>query len=240
MKIQVLGATGMLGREVCRAVLERGHNLIAHRVDITTLTHTEGDVVVNCAGLVKQLHSADADFVLVNGYAPHRIAKVCARLIHVSTDCVFYQAGVHSEQTIPQPKGIYAVSKLAGEVGEPHLTVRTSFIGHGAHGLVHDLMTQTEVKASDRLLWSGHTARTVARVLVGLAERDVCGLIHIPGEFQSRWTLVNRLATKLDTTARIIRDDAFVADRRLVSMRWSDLGYELPAFEEELEDLCAM
>src|SRR5687767_8240608 len=51
------------------------------------------DVVVNCVGVVKQLHDAEDPLVAIpiNSLLPHRLARLCkacgARLIHVSTDC---------------------------------------------------------------------------------------------------------------------------------------------------------
>src|SRR5262249_29476438 len=53
------------------------------------------DVVVNCIGLIKQLASANDPLaaIPINSLLPHRLAGLCeltgARLIHVSTDCVF-------------------------------------------------------------------------------------------------------------------------------------------------------
>jgi len=53
------------------------------------------DIVINCIGIIKQ-HSISKDPLLVlpiNSMFPHRVAKLCslikARLIHISTDCVF-------------------------------------------------------------------------------------------------------------------------------------------------------
>src|SRR5438270_12384809 len=51
--------------------------------------------VVNCIGIVKQGASAKDPYssISVNALFPHRLAQLCrasgARLIHVSTDCVF-------------------------------------------------------------------------------------------------------------------------------------------------------
>jgi len=52
-------------------------------------------VVVNCIGLVKQLAEADDPLAAlpINALLPHRLSRLCAlvgaRLVHVSTDCVF-------------------------------------------------------------------------------------------------------------------------------------------------------
>ena len=53
------------------------------------------DIVINCVGLVKQLSDANDPLVAlpINSLFPHKLARCCAeynaRLIHMSTDCVF-------------------------------------------------------------------------------------------------------------------------------------------------------
>ena len=54
-----------------------------------------------------------------------------ARLIHISTDCVFSgRRGNYSEDDLPDAADLYGRSKLLGEVCDaPALTLRTSMIG---------------------------------------------------------------------------------------------------------------
>jgi len=244
MKIQVVGHRGMLGSSVTRAVQARGHDLAVRDLNIETVMvgQIDAPTVINCAGLVKQRQYPASRFMAVNAVGPHRLAEACdlvgARLIHVSTDCVFQGPGPHDEWDAVDCEDEYARSKFAGEVyRQPHLTIRTSFVGFGTRGLIAALQSREPQRASDRLLWSGHTVDAVADVLVTLAERpDVIGLLHIPGEFQSRYELCVKLATYLMCGAQVIRDDTFVADRRLVSIRWQALGLpELPSFDQQLE-----
>lgn len=243
MKIQVFGPGGMLGRAVVKAIARRGHVWESNHanLEIVSAGHIHAPVVINCAGLVKQRQLRASRFMLVNAYGAQHLAEACtlasARLIHVSTDCVFQGPGPHAETNTPDSADSYARSKLAGEVGAPHLTIRTSFVGFGPRGLLFDLQTLPMVRASDRLLWSGHTVETIADVLVSLAERsDITGLLHVPGEFQSRLSLCRRLSARYDLPADIIRDDEYQADRRLISDRWSALGLpELPSFDAQLE-----
>src|SRR6185436_2513745 len=55
----------------------------------------EPDVVINAIGVIKQLDAAKDPImsIEINSLLPHRIANLCAkrgaRLIHLSTDCVF-------------------------------------------------------------------------------------------------------------------------------------------------------
>ena len=253
MKIMVIGQTGMLGREVVKAVESMGHNLeeTGWPVDITKMTELRGEpeVVINCAGWVPQRKPSPSpsEFMLVNGYGPWRIADLCdqigARLIQVSTDCVFDGSGdgPHSEGDYSRPISNYGKSKLAGEIRrEPHLTVRTSFVGFGKRGLIAELEQCAEknerYRASCNLHWTGHTTRFVAEALVMLAEKDIHGLLHIPGETMTRLELVRSLSDSLNIGPNWTRAHDPKIDRRLASTRWENEDLpELPSFKWQLE-----
>src|SRR3546814_3575421 len=94
---------------------------------------------LNCVGVVKQLASAGRvlDAVPINALLPHRLARLCgiagARLVHISTDCVFDGArGDYCEEDAPNALDLYGTSKRWGEViDQPHaITLRTSIICH--------------------------------------------------------------------------------------------------------------
>ncbi len=246
MVVQVFGQTGMLGSAVVRAIAARGVAMHPHQADLEIVTsgHIHAQIVINCAGLVKQRDAVASRFMIVNAVGPHRLAEACdqvgARLIHVSTDCVF--TGDLQRGPFCEGDGLdaYGLSKLAGEVVRaPHLTIRMSFVGWGARGLLARLQGDAPIVASNRLLWSGHTVDTIANVLLDLAERpDITGLLHVPGEFQTRLELCQRLKARFNLPAPIVRDDSFVADRRLISKRWSALGLpDLPSFAVQLEQM---
>lgn len=245
MVVQVFGQTGMLGSAVVRATRERGVAMHPHQADLEIVTsgHIHAQIVINCAGLVKQRDVVDSRFMTINAVGPHRLAEACdqagARLIHVSTDCV-HSYGPADEDDLADAPGIYARSKLAGEVVRaPHTTIRTSFVGWGQRGLLHDLSGGREVRASSRLWWSGHTVDWVAGLLLDLAARpNITGLLHVPGEFQTRLQLCHLLATRFELPASIVRDDSYIADRRLISSRWYDFGLPTPpAFVDQLETM---
>src|SRR4029077_7382775 len=115
-----------------------------HDVDVTTdesleraVTIARPDVVVNAVGIVKQLALAKDPIasIRVNSLLPHVLARMGRdrgfRVVHISTDCVFSgQRGRYTEADIPDPVGLYARSKLLGELDGPGvLTLRTSIIG---------------------------------------------------------------------------------------------------------------
>ncbi len=112
------------------------------------------EIVINCIGVVKQLSQANDPLVVLpaNTLLPHRIAMLCevvgARLIHVSTDCVFSGGrGRYTEDDRPDATDLYGMSKLLGEVTRPSaITLRTSIIGHelgSSHSLIGWFLART-------------------------------------------------------------------------------------------------
>src|SRR3989339_534919 len=94
---------GSIGDESCKRFFSESiaARLIAG-VDVEQTDHLvklldqiRPDVVVNCAGLTKHKPEAEDPLVSIpiNTLMPHRLAGLCklvgARLIHISTDCVF-------------------------------------------------------------------------------------------------------------------------------------------------------
>src|SRR5438309_1413968 len=72
-------------------------NVSADQFDSVTqaVRETKPDVIVNCVGIVKQDAAAKDPLttISINSLFPHRLAQLTreagARLIHLSTDCVF-------------------------------------------------------------------------------------------------------------------------------------------------------
>ena len=64
---------------------------------VKVFNEAQPHVVVNCVGIIKQLpESCDPVLsIALNSLLPHRLAQLCAskssRLVHISTDCVFWR-----------------------------------------------------------------------------------------------------------------------------------------------------
>ncbi|MDP1607311.1 MAG: SDR family oxidoreductase [Rhodocyclaceae bacterium] len=154
--------------------------------------------VVNCIGLVKQLAEADDPLMAlpINALLPHRLARLCdlvgARLVHVSTDCVFNGAkGNYREADPSDAEDLYGKSKFLGEVAYPHtITLRTSIIGHelaSAHGLVGWFLEQEgRVKGYRRAIFSGLPTVELSRIVRDsvLPRAALSGLYHVAA---ARW-----------------------------------------------------
>lgn len=245
--IQIVGKTGMLGSEILRVALRSNIKVIEDRVDILTVTPDDikTGIVINCAAITTP-NSTKQAMIQINQHGPHRLAHACdeadARLVHISTDAVFNRPGPHSEKDYCDPSSSYGRTKMNGEIRSgKHLTIRTSFVGFGKHGIIKQLIdTNDIIPASDKFLWSGHIVSVVAEIVLNLAQqRNTTGLIHIPGEFQSRYSLLMRLIDIMNINPnRIRRDDNWITDRRLISTRWNAIGLDRPpSFEDQLVEL---
>ena len=192
------------------------------------------DVVINCIGLVKQLAEADDPLaaIPINSLLPHRLARLCevagARLVHMSTDCVFSGTkGMYTEADAADAKDLYGRSKYLGEVDYPHaITLRTSIVGHeldGERSLVGWFLAQTSsVKGYKSAIFSGLPTVEIARVIRDLIipRPELHGLYHVSSEPISKFDLLTLVAETYGKTIDIIADDKLVIDRSLDSTRF--------------------
>jgi dTDP-4-dehydrorhamnose reductase len=211
------------------------------------------DVVVNCIGIVKQLDEAKDSIasIQVNSLFPHQLASICAshgaRLVHVSTDCVFSgRKGAYTEEDTPDPFDLYGRSKLLGEVGEsPALTIRTSIVGrelHGAHGLVEWFLGQhgAAVRGFTRAIFSGWSTAALARAVGDVIERrpTLTGLWHVASTPIAKYDLLCQLRDAFNLDVAIEPDDEFACDRSLDGSRFAvETGIVAPAWSEMVDEL---
>jgi dTDP-4-dehydrorhamnose reductase len=132
MRLAVFGAFGQLGAVVVDAC--RGRHEVAafghERVDITSdaavraaVAAARPDAVVNCAAynLVDAAEDHPVDAMNVNALAVRALAQAAtacgAAFVHYSTDFVFDGTATapYTEDDQPNPRSVYAVSKLLGE-----------------------------------------------------------------------------------------------------------------------------
>lgn len=237
----------------------RGSTLIGgvdamHFESITeAFLRTRPEVVINCVGVVKQLKEAldPVISITINSLLPHRLAALCAsegaRLIHVSTDCVFSgEKGSYVEEDPSDAHDLYGRSKFLGEVGGDNcLTLRTSIIGRDfsrSTGLLEWLISNRggRVKGYTHAIYSGFTTQALARLMVAIiAEHPgLTGLVHAASEPISKYELLLRLNSALNLRIQIERDDQFHCDRSLRADRLARLtGLLPPTWNAMIHDL---
>ncbi|MFJ7140624.1 dTDP-4-dehydrorhamnose reductase family protein [Pseudomonas protegens] len=209
------------------------------------------DVVINCVGLIKQLADAKDPLTAlpINAMLPHRLAQLCAlsgaRLIHISTDCVFSGAkGGYLETDTSDAEDLYGKSKYIGELhDEPHaITLRTSIIGHelnSDHSLVDwFLKQQGSVRGFTRAIFSGLPTVELARVMKDfvLPHPQLNGLYHVAAEPIAKSDLLALIARQYEKTIDIHPDAKLVIDRSLNSDRFTQAtGYKAPSWPQLIE-----
>lgn len=202
------------------------------------------DVVVNCIGVVKQQSSAKDPITClsINSLFPHRLARLCqavrARLIHVSTDCVFSgKKGNYSEGDFPDAEDLYGRSKLLGEVhGAGGLTLRTSIIGRELgtrQGLVEWFLSNQGKKVNGyrKAIFSGLTtvalSELIARIITSHPELN--GLWHVASEPINKFELISLVRDIFAADIAIEPEDQFFCDRSLCDSRFrSATGWAPP------------
>ena len=211
------------------------------------------EAMVNCVGIVKQRAEAQASLpsIEINALLPHRLARLAraagARLVHLSTDCVFSgKRGNYRESDTPDAEDLYGRSKLLGEVAEEGcITVRTSIIGRELSrrtGLLEWLLAQRggTVKGYRQAIFSGFTTAEMSRIIERLltAFPAASGLYQVSSEPISKHDLLAKINRALKLGIEIVPEDSFRCDRSLDSGRFrAEFGYRPPSWDEMVAEL---
>ncbi|PWE47452.1 dTDP-4-dehydrorhamnose reductase family protein [Pseudomonas prosekii] len=239
---------------------EDAHGSLISNVDVldqdtlvSVLARIHPDVVINCVGLIKQL--ADAKDPLsalpINAMLPHRIQKLCAlsgaRLIHISTDCVFSgRKGLYTEDDISDAEDLYGKSKYIGELhsGANAVTLRTSIIGHelgSQYSLVDWFLSQSgSVKGYRKAIFSGLPTVELARVIRDyvIPNSNLQGLYHVSVDPIDKLSLLKLVAEVYQKEIDIVADDNVSIDRSLDSSKFqSATGYVPPSWSELVKSM---
>lgn len=220
----------------------------------TVLARVRPDAVINCVGLVKQLGNADDPLAALplNALFPHRLARLCdlvgAKVIHISTDCVFKgDRGLYKESDTPDATDLYGRSKLLGELTQGNaITLRTSIIGReiqGQHGLVDwFLHAPSPVKGFANAIFSGLTTHELAKVIgdVVLPRPELKGLWHVSAEPIDKYSLLKLINSIYGKETSILEDREFKLDRSLDSSRFqNETGYRAPDWNQMISAMHA-
>ncbi|MGE8637353.1 MAG: dTDP-4-dehydrorhamnose reductase family protein [Achromobacter sp.] len=250
------GAAGLRHfSEASRQRLLTGVDVLDNDSLVAAIGRVKPDVVINCIGLIKQLADANDPLVAlpVNAMLPHRLSRLCAlasaRLIHVSTDCVFDgRKGMYLESDPSDAEDLYGKSKYIGEVvNDAHaITLRTSIIGHeiGSNvALVDWFLSQSgPVKGYQRAVFSGLPTTELARVMKDfvIPNPSLHGLYHCAVAPIDKYSLLTLVAQVYGKQIDIVPDDKVKIDRSLDATRLLQAtGYTPPSWPELIQDMHA-
>ncbi|WP_127533310.1 dTDP-4-dehydrorhamnose reductase family protein [Paenibacillus kobensis] len=269
MKLLVIGGNGMAGHMLVRYF----RTVPGFQVEYTTrrpddagglpldaadfeqvasvIAQRRPDAIVNAVGIL----NADAErhplaAYRVNAWLPHWLRHAAeeagARLIHISSDCVFSGVkGRYTERDIPDNPSVYGRTKAIGEVTDArHLTIRTSIVGPDRNangiGLLQWFLAQRgTVQGYSAVYWNGVTTLELAKAVHYALERpDIGGLVQLAApETVSKLELLQLFQSVIGNEDAIIVPSAEpVNDRSLVSTR-EDWTYVPLPYRLMLEEL---
>ena len=271
-KVLVLGSAGLIGHQVYN-YLKNSDNYELHNISyqnkiqddtvlldarneqvfIDKITSISPKYIVNCIGILIDGSNADPEnSIFLNSYMPHRLTrladKINAKLIHISTDCVF--SGDKKEPYIETDekdgRGVYAKTKGLGEVvSDKHLTLRTSVVGpelkNDGEELFHWFMGQSgEISGYTKAIWSGVTTTELAKAVKWSIDHHITGLYHVTNNSSiSKYDLLQLFQkyTKKDINIKpLIGKDvnkSFI-DTRLL------MDYEIPSYDQMISDMVSL
>jgi dTDP-4-dehydrorhamnose reductase len=215
MRVLVVGAAGMLGRDVIEAFEARGHEVVplthddldivdGPRVD-ATVGEIEPDALVNCAAWTDvdgaEAHEREAMDINDTGAGLLAVAAgtVGASVVYPSSDYVFDGAkgAPYVESDLPHPISAYGRSKLAGETSvaaanSRHIIVRSAWLfGLGGRNFVETMIRlgreQPEVLVVSDQVGSPTYTRHLATAIAMLTESEEYGIHHVSGAGSCSW-----------------------------------------------------
>ncbi len=277
-RILVTGASGLLGLNLC---LKKHQNYTLIGVDRGKLRATPFELVradlTEPGAIPRLIESVQPDAIihtaanaildaceadpqnayLINAQIPAEIAAACEKhslqLLHISTDAVFdgTKDGIYSEDDLPNPLGIYAKSKLAGEnnvlaVYPAAIVARVVFFGWSLSGtrslsefFFNKLSRNEPCNGFTDVIFCPLFVGDLAETLFLMLEKNLGGLYHATGaEALSKYDFGRRIALQFGfdpdlVIPRLVEDSGLKTSRShnlsLSNHRLStDLGQEIP------------
>ena len=252
----VVGAAGMLGREVVHVVGEDAVALPRADLDVTDAAAVSerlagADVVINCAAWTDVDGAEDNPeaALRVNRDGARNVARAAKRVIYVSTDYVFdgSKAGPYLESDKPNPLSAYGRSKLEGErataeANPRHFIARSAWLfGPGGRNFVDTMLgLGPEVRVVHDQVGSPTFTGHLAEALVALAASDEHGVHHLAAAGSCSWyEFACEIFRQAGVDARVepctTAEFPRPAPRPANSVLESERGPRLPPWQEGLE-----
>ena len=273
MKILVTGAAGQLGQMMVTR-LSGEHDVTGWtRQDIDLTRHQDvreaiaelaPQAIVNCASF-NQVDAAEDDQVTaleVNGMVVGTLARAAAALdavlLHYSTDFVFAgtASAPYSETDTPEPRSVYAQSKLIGEWlaadAPKHYVLRVESLFGGPHrrssvDRIVDLVRtgQPAPVFADRVVSPSFVADVAEASAFMLRARPAAGVYHCVNSGHATWLavgqeIVKRLGASDASLKPISVNDVKLKAARpqfaaLSNAKLAMAGHKMPTWQDALD-----
>ena len=271
-KVLVLGSAGLIGHQVYN-YLKDSDNYELHNISyqnkiqddtvlldarneqvfIDKITSISPKYIVNCIGILIDGSNADPEnSIFLNSYMPHRLTrladKINAKLIHISTDCVF--SGDKKEPYIETDekdgRGVYAKTKGLGEIiSDKHLTLRTSVVGpelkNDGEELFHWFMGQSgEIPGYTKAIWSGVTTTELAKAVKWSIDHHITGLYHVTNNSSiSKYDLLQLFQKYTKKDINIKPFSGKDANKSFIDTRLL-MDYKIPSYDQMIFDMVSL
>lgn len=191
---------------------------------------SQPDWIIHCAALanVDECENHPARAEKLNTVLPGKLASYVARggarpqpirLVHISTDAVFDgRTGNYTEEDRPNPLGVYAKTKLAGEQAVLHadptaLVTRVNLFGWSITGkrslaefFYYNLLAEKPVMGFTDVLFCPMLANEMAGIVVKMLEKRLVGLFHLVGsECISKYDFGVRIARRFNFNPALVQ-----------------------------------
>lgn len=209
--------------------------------------------IINCVGVVKQskLASNYLESITINSLLPHFLNEICeemnAKLIHVSTDCVFDGSkGNYSEDDLSDAYDLYGKSKFLGEVNYGNtMTLRTSIIGNeitnNTHGLIDWFLAQKNIiNGYKYAIFSGVTTYELTKIILEIIipKYFKSGLFQIASKPISKYELLKIVAKVYNKEIEIKESDEMKIDRSLNPLKfYTYTNYSPPEWSDQISQM---
>ncbi len=266
-KILVLGAAGMAGHVIYTYLKELGkyevigttnnNNLegVSYKMNIFNKEEVESiisivkpDIIINCIGMLIRTSKTNPDQTIYgNAYFPYILKDLAeknnAKLIHISTDCVFSgKTGGYTENSFKDSTDVYGLSKNLGEIiDDKNLTIRTSIIGpelkRNGEGLFHWFMQQEGiVNGFKSNFWSGVTTLELAKFIDWIVDCPFVGLVHLTNnEAISKYDLLHIFNEIYDKNLNIVDKKDYAANKSFVNTN-DKITFLVPSYKQMLKE----
>ena len=271
-KVLILGSSGLIGHQVYNYLKDNSDfslSNISYRRKLNNETilldarneqnffdhirRIQPNYIVNCIGVLISGSKQDSESAMfLNAHLPHKLAKLAnninAKLIHMSTDCVFSgnKQSPYLETDERDGEDTYAKTKALGEViSENHLTIRTSVVGpeiiNGSEELFHWFMNQSGViEGFTKAIWSGVTTIELAKAIKWFIENDTTGLYHLTNGIPvNKYDLLHLFKNYTNKNIEIHQVEGIATNKSFVDTR-KEINYLLPTYNQMISDMVTL
>lgn len=268
MKIYIFGSNGMLGNYV-KSYLSTKYEIIEltrkdydlSNTNIDTLTSLlkekniqKDDIVINCAGVIpqasKQRGLNTRLYFTINSLFPVILSQICdkveAKMIHVTTDCVFSgKDGKYNEKSLHDEINDYGMSKSLGELCKATI-LRTSIIGeevNNKRSLVEWVFSNknSTINGYKNHMWNGVTCLQLAKIIQTIIKNNNFwnGVRHIfSPRTVSKYELVSMINDTYNLQITINPFDAEVGiDKSITTIHETNNEFNIPDLKQQIEEM---